>query len=359
MTANELARRIGATVHGDGETELTGCATLEHAGPGEVSFLANRKYVKMLNTTRAGAVVVSPDDAKLGEDQLLLIAEDPYFAFRQAMVELIGFRPAPPPGVATQASIAASATIGRDCYIGPFVVVDEEAVIGDGCVLYPHTYVGRRATLGDHCTLHPGVTVYDHCQLGQRVTLHAGCSIGQDGFGYATHGEAGTPPVHHKIPPAGNAVIEDDVEMGAHCSVDRATMGSTIVDRGSKFSNGVTIGHGSKVGPHNLLVAQVGLAGSVTTGAYVAIGGQVGVAGHLKIGDQSQIAAKAGVVADVPEKVQFGGAPAQPFVEVKRQVFALTRLPEMVAELRKMRKRMAKLEAQLGAQDDESSTSSD
>ncbi|MFA9477335.1 UDP-3-O-(3-hydroxymyristoyl)glucosamine N-acyltransferase [Phycisphaerales bacterium AB-hyl4] len=347
MTANDLARRIGATVQGNGDVELTGCATLEQAQPSDVSFLANRKYAKLLGTTQAGAVVVSADDVRMADDRLLLIADDPYFAFRQAMVELVGFRSPPAPGISEQASIASSATIGRDCYIGPFAVVSEGAVVGDGCVLYPHSYVGRGATVGDQCTLHPGVTVYDACRLGSRVTLHAGCSIGQDGFGYATHGEPGQPPVHHKIPPAGNVVIEDDVEMGAHCSVDRATMGSTVVGRGSKFSNGVTIGHGSKVGPFNLLVAQVGLAGSVTTGAYVAMGGQVGVAGHLKVGDQTQIAAKSGVASDVPDKVQFGGAPAQPFADAKRQILAMTRLPDLVADSRKMRKRIEKLEAKL------------
>ncbi|MEX0654927.1 MAG: UDP-3-O-(3-hydroxymyristoyl)glucosamine N-acyltransferase [Phycisphaeraceae bacterium] len=359
MTAQELADRIGATVQGDGGVEVTGCATLEAAGPDDVTFLVNRKYARLLQSTQAGAVVLSADDAKVAGERTVLVADDPYYAFRQAMVALVGFRQQPEPGVSELASVAGSATVGEGCYIGPFVAIDEGAVVGDRCVLYPHTYVGRDAKVGDGCILHPGVTVYDKCVLGNRVTLHAGCSIGQDGFGYATHGQTGEPPVHHKIPPAGNAVVEDDVELGAHCSVDRATMGSTVIGRGSKFSNSVTIGHGAKVGPHNLLVAQVGIAGSATTGAYVAIGGQVGVAGHLHIGDQSQIAAKAGVIHDLPGNNQYGGAPAQVFADTKRQVLALAKLPDMVTEFRKLRKRVAELEAKLAGQSDEKPASSD
>lgn len=335
-------------MRGDGSRPLTGCATLEQAGPEDVSFLVNRKYIGQIAASRAGAVVLAADDAELaGDHHTLLVADDPYFAFRNAMAELVGFRQHPAAGVSERASVADSATVGKDCYIGPFAVIAEGAVVGDRCAIYPHCYVGPSARVGDDCALFPNVTVYDHCVLGDRVTLHAGCVIGQDGFGYATH--AGT---HHKIPPSGNAVVEDDVEMGAGCSVDRATMGSTVIGAGSKFSNNVTIGHGTRVGRHNLLVAQVGLAGSVQTGNYVAMGGQVGVAGHLKIGDQAQIAAKAGVVSDLQGGAQYGGAPAQPFNDAKRQILALTRLPELSTAFRKLQKRVARLEekAQAGAE---------
>jgi len=217
-------------------------------------------------------------------------------------------------------------------------------VLGDRCTVYPHCHIGREASLGEQCILYPNATVYERCVLGDRVTLHAGCVIGQDGFGYATHQGA-----HRKIPQAGRVVIGDDVEMGAHCSVDRATLGETVIGEGTKFSNSVTIGHGTKVGRHNLFVAQVGLAGSVKTGDYVALGGQVGVAGHLSIGDQAQVAGHSGVISDVPPGVNYGGAPAQPLKELFRIHAQLRKLPEFARTVKSLSKRLAKLEASVAA----------
>ncbi|MFP4144139.1 MAG: UDP-3-O-(3-hydroxymyristoyl)glucosamine N-acyltransferase [Phycisphaeraceae bacterium] len=347
MTARQLADHIGARLRGDGSTPLTGCATLDQAGPGDVSFLANRKYASQLATTQAGAVVLSPDDADRYQGPAALIADDPYFAFREAMVALAGFREQPPPGIDERAVIDAAATLGEDCHVGAFAVVAAGAVVGDRCVIYPGCYVGPDAKIGDDCILYPSVTVYDRCELGSRVTLHAGCVIGQDGFGYATHANAGGAPAHHKIPQTGNAVVEDDVEMGANCSVDRASMGSTVIGRGTKFSNSVTIGHGTRVGKYNLFVAQVGLAGSVVTGDYVVMGGQVGVAGHLRIGDGVQIAAQSGVMHDLEANTQYGGSPARPFTETKRQLLAMGRLPDLLGSVRKLEKRVAELEARI------------
>lgn len=343
MTTAELAEKINATVHGDASVKITACAALDEAGPSDLSFLTNRKYAGRLAESKAGAVVLSAEDAKSIDGRTVLIAEDAYFAFREAIVLLHGFRQQPAASISELAQINASATLGSNVHVGPFVVIEAEAVVGDNCVLYPHTYVGTGATVGSDCILYPNVTIYDRCILGHRVTLHAGCSIGQDGFGYATHQGA-----HHKIPQTGIARIEDDVEMGANCSVDRATLGETVVAAGSKFSNSVTIGHGTKVGRHNLFVAQVGLAGSVQTGDYVAMGGQVGVAGHLKIGRQVQIAATSGVMQDVPDNVQVGGTPAVPLGEAFRVHVATQRLPEMVTQFKKLQKRVAELEKKLG-----------
>ncbi len=343
MTLAQLADRIGAELRGDPAVEVSACATLDDARPGDVSFLVNPRYAARLPHTQASAIVLGPGDtAHANPAQNLLVADDAYFAFREAMVALMGFNQHPPPGVSDQAVVADSARLGRDCYVGPHAVIAENAQLGDRCVVYPHAYLGAHATIGDETVLHPHVTIYTRCIVGSRVTLHAGCSIGQDGFGYATH--AG---VHHKIPPTGNVVIEDDVEMGAHCSVDRATMGSTVIGAGSKFSNAVTVAHGSRVGRANLFVAQVGLAGSVTTGNYVVMGGQVGVAGHLNIGDQARIAAKTGVANDLPGGAQYGGAPAQPLTDAKRQILSLARLPALQTTVRRLEKRLAELEKQL------------
>ncbi len=344
MTIEQLAKRIGATVHGDGGGVVDRCTGLEQAGSSDVSFLANRKYNKLLASSGAGAVIVSPTDVQQAPDRTLLVADDPYFAFRQAVVVLHGFRehPVPISGSGCEAVIDPTAVIGKDCTVYPMSYIAAGAKIGDRCVIYPFCFVGPDAVVGDDCVLFANVTVYDRCELGNRVMLHAGCVIGQDGFGYATHeGE------HCKIPQVGNAVVEDDVEMGACCVVDRATVGSTRIGHGTKFSDLVAIGHGANIGPYNLLVAQVGIGGSSETGRYVVVGGQVGVAGHLKIGDMAKIAAKAGVADDLPGGGEYGGQPAQPFNQTKRGFVAMTKLPEMVQEFRKLQKRVAELEKQL------------
>jgi UDP-3-O-[3-hydroxymyristoyl] glucosamine N-acyltransferase len=345
LTLLELASAISATVRGDGSVPVQGCAGLEDAGEHDVSFLANRKYVRLVADSKAAAVIVSAQDADAIAGRNLLVADDPYFAFRQAVVALHGFRQHPPAGVSERACIDPSAQIGEGCCIQPFVHIAAGARVGRRCVIYPHCYIGPDAVVGDDCLLYPNVTVYDRCVLGNRVTLHAGCVIGQDGFGYATHQGR-----HEKIPQIGNVVIGDDVEMGANCAIDRATVGSTVIGAGTKFSDLVAIGHGAEIGEHNLLVAQVGIAGSTTTGRYVVMGGQVGVAGHLMIGDMVRIAAKAGVMDDLPGHEEYGGQPALPMNQAKRAVLTLMRMPDVARDIKQMRRRIDQLEAELRRQ---------
>jgi len=342
MTINELAQRIGAVPQGDGTHLITGCAGLVEAGPEHLSFVANPKYLKHLSDSRAGVVVVSPVDAKQTPDRSLLIAEDPYFAFREAVTVLHGFRQHPSPGVSDLAYVDATATLGRDCAVEPFAFVANGSRIGDRCVIYPHCYIGPNSQIGDECVLYPNVTIYDDSVLGDRVTLHAGTVIGQDGFGYATH-----KGVHHKIPQIGHVVIEDDVELGANCAVDRATVGTTFIGRGTKFSDLIAIGHGTRVGRHNLLVAQVGVAGSATTGDHVVIGGQAGVAGHLRIGDAVQLAAQSGVMNDLDGGEKYGGQPAMPLNQAKRILLSAVKLPALTQTIKDLRKRVGELEKRL------------
>lgn len=343
MTLSQLAERIGATLQpadpADADRLVAGCLGLDDAGPEDVSFLANQRYADQVARTRAAAVIVAEEVQCPGKT--LLVAKDPYFAFRNAVVELHGFRRHPahsPEPISPLAVIAPTATLGEGCVVHPYAVISDNVTLGRNCIVYPHTFIGPDTTLGDDCVLYPNVVVYDRCVIGRRVTLHAGCVIGQDGFGYATHNGA-----HHKIPQVGNVIIEDDVELGANCAIDRATVGSTVIGTGSKFSNLVAIGHGTKVGKHNLLVALVGLAGSVETGDYVAMGGMVGVAGHLKIGDMVQIAATSGVMTDIPDKTQYGGTPAMPLTEAKRLHLHSIRLPDLFARVKKLERELAKL----------------
>jgi UDP-3-O-[3-hydroxymyristoyl] glucosamine N-acyltransferase len=320
MKLAELAQKIGAELKlaagEDTGREVRGCAALDDAGPHDVSFLANPRYAAKIATTQAAAVIVGTGVECEGRT-LLRTAGGP---------------------ISPLAVIDPAAHVGEGCIVHPFAVICAGARIGRNCVLYPHTFIGPQASIGDDCQLFPGATVYDRCVLGDRVTLHAGTVIGQDGFGYATHQGA-----HHKIPQVGNVIVEDDVEMGANCSVDRATIGSTVIGQGTKFSDGVVIGHGCKIGRHNLYVALVGLAGSVETGDYVAMGGQVGVAGHLKIGRQVQIAATSGVMTDIPDKAQYGGTPAVPLNDAKRIHLSAQRLPDLLGRIKQLEREVEKL----------------
>jgi UDP-3-O-[3-hydroxymyristoyl] glucosamine N-acyltransferase len=322
MLLCELARAISAElVGGDPSTDITSCATLEEARSGQVSFLANPKYIAQLQTTSASAVCVSLD-AK-SDRVALLKTKDPYYAFTQALVILHGHRRHPFGGIHPQAYVDPTATIGEDTTV------------------YPHVFIGPRVKIGRDCIIYPNVTIYDDSIIGDRVTLHAGTSVGEDGFGYATHARPGEAPAHHKIPQIGNVIIEDDVELGANCSIDRATLGSTVIGKGTKFSNNVVIGHGTKIGPHNLYVAQVGVAGSVKTGAYVVMGGQVGIAGHLNIGDGVQIAGQSGAVADLESKTNYLGTPALPIAHARRVWMIYSDLPNLVQRVKALEKRLA------------------
>ena len=318
MKLAELATKVGGQVVGDANVDIESCATLEEAKAGQLSFLANAKYAGQLESTNASAVVVG---LNVSSDRLALIrAGDPYYAFTQAVVLLHGYRKHPHQG------------------IHPDAKIDPTASIGPGTVIYPGCYVGPRAKIGRDCILYPNVVVYDDSIIGDRVTIHANSSIGQDGFGYATH-----KGVHHKIPQVGIVIIEDDVEIGSNCAIERATLGSTVIGKGTKFCDLIAIGHGTKVGEYCLFVAQVGLAGSVTTGHHVTMVGQVGVAGHLKIGNNVTIAAQAGVMEDLGDQKIYLGTPAMPAIHARRVYSIFTQLPELLDRIKQLEQKVEEL----------------
>jgi UDP-3-O-[3-hydroxymyristoyl] glucosamine N-acyltransferase len=331
----EIAKHVGARLLGDPAIVIRAANTLVNAGAGEISFLANRKYERQLETTQAGAVIVrrQVDSAKVP----LLVSDDPYYAFMQVMVLLYGYRKHPQAGISPKASVHETARIGRNCQIHDFATVSANARIGDGCVIYPGAFIGEGTTLGDHCIIYANVVIYNDCQIGSRVTIHASSTVGEDGFGYATHkGE------HHKIPQVGRVIIEDDVEIGSSCGIERGTIETTVIGRGSKLGDMVAIGHGAKLGEGCLLVAQVGVAGSTTIGHHCVIGGQVGIVGHITIGNCVTIGAQAGVVNNVPDGATIFGAPAIDANQARRVYTMLQHLPEMRQDIRSLKKKLGK-----------------
>ena len=336
MTLHELAQRIGGRLTGDRGAVVTDLAPLETAGVGEVAFLANEKYLRYMAETKAAAVIVADDYDGPGER--LIRCADPYFAFREAMVAFHGFRAHPFEGVDPRAAIHPEATLAEGVRVGPFATIERGAEVGADTIIYAGVYVGQDAQVGAGCMLYPNVVIYDRCILGDRVTVHAGSSIGQDGFGYATHGGE-----HHKIPPAGWVEIGDDVEIGACCSIDRATMGATVIGAGTKFSNNIAIGHGATLGEHCLMVAQSGVAGSTVVGNYVAFAAQSGAVGHIHIGDGARIGAQTGVINDVSDGQEVLGSPHFPLARAKRVYATFSQLPEMREKIKRLTRQVNNL----------------
>ncbi len=330
-----------SSVDGDGAKHVTGVATLEEAGEHEISFLSNPKYESALGRTKAGAVIVSKDQA-IPDGMNVIRSPDPYAAVTAVIVRIHGYREHASCGISDRATIHSTAQIGDNANIHHDVTIGANVRIGKNATIYPGTYVFQDCEIGDDCLLYPNVVIYPGCKLGDRVTLHAGTVIGEDGLGYA--------PVDgswYKIPQIGITEVGDDVEMGANCAVDRATLGRTVIGAGTKFSNLVTIGHGTKVGEHCMFVGQVGIAGSVNVGNNVTMAGKVGVAGHLEIGDRAQLAAMTGVMRNIPADSKVAGAPAMPIQTAMRAFSMMEKLPDMSKQLKKLEARVKELEAKL------------
>lgn len=333
MTLSQLAQMLGGRLTGDGARIVRGLSGLESAGPDQVTFLTNQRYERHMEQSSAAAVIVADDYS--GPGASLIRCKDPYFAFRQAMVAFCGFRQPHFDGVDPRSNVDPTAELGEGVRIGAFATVAAGCRVGAGTVLYPGVYVGPNCRVGKDCNIYPNVSVYDGTIIGDRVTIHAGSSIGQDGFGYATHQGR-----HEKIPQSGHVVLEDDVEIGACCAIDRATLGATIIGAGTKLSNLVAIGHGTTMGKGCLMVAQSGIAGSTTVGNYCVFAGQCGVVGHIRIGDFAKVAAQSGVSNDVPANTEVLGSPAIERSQARKAMMTATRLPRLRTEVQQLIKEM-------------------
>ncbi len=340
MTLAEIAERLGCRLEGDGAVVITRVATLDDAGPGDLTFLANTKYVSRVATTRAAAIILA-DDATPAPCAMLR-SPHPYRSFAQALV-LLGRNERPPAGVHPTASIAPDARLGAEVSIGPFAVVGAGATLGDRVVVHPHVVIGPGAAIGADSVLHARVSIRERSLIGARVVIQDGAVIGSDGYGFVTDDEG----VHHKIPQQSVVVIEDDVEIGANTTIDRPAVGETRIGQGTKIDNLVQIAHGVKVGRHSLLVAQVGIAGSSTVGDHVELAGQVGVAGHVTIGDRVRATAQTGIPNSVEPGAFVSGYPAIDNRDWLKSSAVFRHLPELRRQLRSLESRLEALESRL------------
>jgi UDP-3-O-[3-hydroxymyristoyl] glucosamine N-acyltransferase len=339
----ELAERLGGRVVGDPRSIIRGVATLDQAGPDEISFLVNPRYLKAAHATRAGAVLLKPDVALEGPSRLEI--EEPYLAL-VAILEL--FHPAErrPPEISPEAHLGRDVEIGDEVTVGPFAVVDDGVRLGDRVTVEAGCFVGRGCRIEEDSTLMPRVVLYPGTRVGKRCLIHSGVVLGGDGFGFAT-----SKGRHHKVPQLGQVSVEDDVELGANTTVDRGTLGKTIIGAGSKLDNLVMIAHGATIGRDCLFAAQSGIAGSTRLGSQVTFAGQSGAAGHLSIADGTIVAAKSAVFADIPRGQFVAGIPAVDHQRWKRAQMLIKRLPELRRELREMKRRLGVLEGQTKEED--------
>jgi UDP-3-O-[3-hydroxymyristoyl] glucosamine N-acyltransferase len=318
VSVGEIVDFVGGDFTGARDQSIVSVAALASAMPDQLSFLSNRKYAPELAATKAGAVLV-PRKIE-GNDPRWIRVDDPYYAFAKIMTRWFSDRPVPK-GVSPKAVIANSAKLGNNVSLGHFAVIGQNVVIGNNVAIFQGVSIEAGSTIGDDCMIYPNVVIYDGTQIGNRCIIHSGVVIGSDGYGFAIHEGK-----HHKIPQIGIVRIEDDVEIGAGTTIDRAALGETVIGEGTKIDNLVQIGHNVKVGKHCLLVSQVGIAGSTELGDYVAVAGQSGFSGHLKIGNRVQVAAKSAVLDDVPDDAKVMGSPAVPFTEFARRHAALKKL---------------------------------
>ncbi len=333
VTVRELAELVRGRLHGDGEQPITDARSLGEAGPGHITFVESERQARHLAGCRASAAVV-PESLDANGRTVIRVG-DPLTAFVAIVQRLRGAAAPPPPGIDPRAAVHPTAVLGEGATVDAFVSVGEHAVIGRNCRLHAGAVVGRRCRLGDDVTLYAHAVLYDGCVLGDRAVVHAGAVLGADGFGYRLQNGR-----HVQVPQLGHVELGDDVEVGACTTIDRGTFGPTRVGAGTKIDNLVMIGHNCRIGPHNLLVSQVGIAGSCSTGAYVVMAGQVGVADHVHVGDGAVLGARCGVGSDLAGGVRYLGAPAVPERDQKRIYVSQAKLPEMRRDLQRIKNQL-------------------
>lgn len=329
LTLGQIARLIDGTVKGDASVIIEDVAEIQHAHSGAITFLANPKYTQYLTTTLATAIIVEENFS--GTFPNLILVKNPNLAFSIVLAHFRPELPLPAPRIHPTAVIASDVKIGKDVYLGPHVVVESGAQIAENVTIQANCYIGQSVSIGSGSVIYPNVSIYHKCIIGQNVRIHSGVVIGSDGFGFVRVQNG-----IEKIPQAGRVVIHDEVEIGANSTIDRGTVGDTVIGRGTKLDNLVQIAHNVRVGEYCFFAAQVGIAGSAVIGDGVSVGGQVGIAGHLHIGSGVMIAAQSGVTKDVPDGMFILGSPAQERLKAAQEFAHIRSIPEIKERLKKL-----------------------
>jgi UDP-3-O-[3-hydroxymyristoyl] glucosamine N-acyltransferase len=340
FTAATIAGFLKGEIEGNPDIKVNTIAKIEDGHPGALSFLANPKYEHYIYSTASSVVLVNKSFIPSGKIEATLIkVENAYDAFASLMRLVDEARPRKK-GIHTTAVIEPTATVGADVYIGPYAYIGENCRIGDGCAIYPHVYIGDNTVMGVNCMINPGVKIYHDCIIGQGCIIHAGSVIGSDGFGFAPQSDN----EYMKIPQLGNVVLEDLVEIGANVTIDRATMGSTVIQKGVKLDNLIQIGHNVEVGENTVMAAQTGIAGSTKVGKNCMFGGQVGISGHIRIANGTKIGAQGGILGDIKEEnTLIIGSPAFEIKQFMRSTVVFKKLPDLKTKVDKLEKEVESL----------------
>lgn len=333
FSASQIALLINGKVDGNPDAAVQSFGKIEEAGEGQLSFLANPKYEEYLYTTKATIVIVNDSlELKQTVTATLIKVKDAYSAFAALLGKYQEFRQQQLKGIQQPVYIAATASYADDIYLGAFAYVGEQVKIGSGSKIHPGVFLGDNVTIGNNVTLHPGVKVLHSCQIGNNVTVHAGTVIGSDGFGFAPQADGS----FSKVPQIGNVIVEDDVEIGANSTIDRATIGSTIIRKGAKLDNLIQIAHNVEIGSSTVVAAQAGISGSTKVGKGVMIGGQAGIVGHLQIGDGAKINAQSGVSKNLEPGKAVTGSPAHEYTSALRSQALSRKLPDLERRIKEL-----------------------
>ena len=336
LKITEIAQLVAGELDGDETLLINNVAKIEEAVAGQLTFISNPRYAKYIDTTNASAVLVSRDFPRT--DKTVIRTENPYLAFLKVLKKFHPSIETLASGIHSTAVIDSSSQIGEKVSIGAHVVIGKHCRIGDNARIHPGVVISDDVTVGVSTVLYPNVTIRERVTIGNHVIIHNGTVIGSDGFGFAREGEH-----YHKIPQVGTVVIEDNVEIGANCTVDRATLGETRIKKGAKLDNLIQVAHNVVIGENTVIAAQTGISGSTKIGAGVIVGGQVGFVGHIEIGDNTSIGAQSGVSKSLPANAVYFGYPAKPIMQAKREEAALRKLPDLIKRISEMEKQLKEL----------------
>lgn len=341
FSAQQIATVLNGTVEGNPSVEVNDFSKIEDGKPGTLTFLANPKYTHYIYTTKASIVLVNNDFVAEKPIEATLVRCFNAYAALAILLDMVEKSKPQRRGIEEMSHVSEKAVLGTDIYIGAFSYIDDRACVGDNVKIYPQVYVGQDVIIGDNTVIYPGAKIYNGCKIGNNCIIHAGAVIGSDGFGFAP--EDG---IYKKIPQLGIVIIEDDVEIGANTTIDRAVMEATIVHKGVKLDNLIQIAHNVEVGENTVMAAQVGISGSAKIGKNCMLGGQVGLGGHLTVGDNANIGAQSGIISNVEPGVKIIGAPAIPVNNFFRSSILFAKLPDIYRQLNQLQRELDKLKAE-------------